>query len=808
MNRLHALLVGIDEYSSKPLNGCVNDIRAWESFLKERTGEPDRLSLEVLLDEEATRQRILDAFRSHLGQAGKGDTAFFCYSGHGSQELAPEPYAAQEAGGLSETLVAWDSRSSGGLDVADKELAVLIAEVALRGAHVVVILDSCHSGTATRDPEDEDRVRRLPRSHRQRPSGSYWFEAAGASVAPELDSAGGWRVLPAGRHVLLAACEDYQTARECTVEGGTKRGLFSWCLLDALAKSAEGLTYREVFKRTQTHVTNLLAEQRPQAEGELDRTFFEGAAAHRPARLHVSRQKDDTWWLDAGAVHGVQAGSEAAVLPPGATEDAELSRALASVRVAEVGAASSRLEVLSGEIPRKPEALPAVVTQLPLPPLRVAVEGDSQQTAELRAALETSPYLAGADRPDDAGLLAALEDGRWRLKRPGGAGDLTEPIDSGLRSPQEIARALEQIARWQTLAGLDNPGSPLTEALQMTLLEWHPPETAGAEPRLEPLPAEGEVRLPYREGPGAEPRCRRICARLENSGSQALYYALLALDESFAVHLIEGGGGRLGAGEQVSIRSDRGIPATVPDRLHRQGVTRRRDLLVLLVSAADADFSPLEQGSLFGGSARSAPPAAASRPGVLDTLLRRVGWREIDEEPRIVHDWAAESVAVVSVRPQPWSSFAASDGRLELAPGVTLEAPGGLRGEVRLAGPGLGGGLPGLAALKSGERSRFRPLALAGVLASDPGLSVLELRLAEWDAVSPESPLVIECLIECQAPLHAGEQLAGVVWNGRESRLVAPGKRQGEALRLQLPSLPAPSPGRDTISVELYAYRS
>ena len=347
----------------------------------------------------------------------------------------------------------------------------------------------------------------------------------------------------------------------------------------------------------------------------------------------------------------------------------------------------------------------------------------------------------------------------------------------------------------------------------MTLLEWRPPETPGTEPRLEPLPAEGEVRLAYRESPGSEPQSRRISAHLENRGSQALYYALLALDESFAVQLIEGGSGRLAAGEQVSIRSDRGIPATVPDRLHAQGVTRRRDLLVLLVSAADADFSPLEQGRLFAGSLRGAPPAATSRPGVLDTLLRRVGWREIDEEPRIVHEWAAKSVAIVSLRPQPWRSLAASDGRLELAPGVTLLVPGGLRGEARLAGPGLGpqdsldsldGGFPGLSALEGPETSRPPPLALAGALASDPGLSVLELRLEDWGAVSPESPLVIEW----QGRLPEGEELAGVVWNGRESQLIASGDRPAEALQLRLSSLPTPSPGRGAVSVELYAFRS
>ena len=36
--------------------------------------------------------------------------------------------------------------------LADKELSLLLAEVAANGPHVVVILDCCHSGGGTRDP--------------------------------------------------------------------------------------------------------------------------------------------------------------------------------------------------------------------------------------------------------------------------------------------------------------------------------------------------------------------------------------------------------------------------------------------------------------------------------------------------------------------------------------------------------------------------------------------------------------------------------------------------------------------------------
>ena len=154
----YALLVGIDAYPApvNPLRGCVNDIRRVETLLRERLtpahGQPDPFRPLVLTDAQATRQAIVAGFRQHLRQAGPQDVALFYYSGHGSQAPSPPEFWHLEPDRLDETLVCWDSRLAepNHWDLADKELAQLIAEVAVSGAHVVVILDCCHSGSGTR----------------------------------------------------------------------------------------------------------------------------------------------------------------------------------------------------------------------------------------------------------------------------------------------------------------------------------------------------------------------------------------------------------------------------------------------------------------------------------------------------------------------------------------------------------------------------------------------------------------------------------------------------------------------------------
>jgi hypothetical protein len=177
---IYALLVGIDDYAPdsviqvNQLQGCVNDITAIEVYLNERSDtEKYNLNLLTLKNKQATRDAVIDGFRNHLCQARNNDVVLFYYSGHGSQELAPEEFRHLEPDRLNETLVCYDSRTEGGWGLADKELAQLIAEVSEKKPHICIILDSCHSGSGTRDPLQETGVRLTSIDKRNRPLNSY-----------------------------------------------------------------------------------------------------------------------------------------------------------------------------------------------------------------------------------------------------------------------------------------------------------------------------------------------------------------------------------------------------------------------------------------------------------------------------------------------------------------------------------------------------------------------------------------------------------------------------------------------------------
>lgn len=191
----------------------------------------------ILTNEQATRQAIINGFEKHLCKADSDDVVLFYYAGHGSQQKVPEAFSHLEADNYNETLICYDSRTKDNWDIADKELAYLISQVSKNNPHTLVILDCCHSGTGTRDSEI---VRQAPGDERQRPWDSFIF--AKDSVALEKLAAANnqdkkmkWRGFQA-KHIAIAACRSYETAKEYTSVDGQRRGAFSYFLTETLKK--------------------------------------------------------------------------------------------------------------------------------------------------------------------------------------------------------------------------------------------------------------------------------------------------------------------------------------------------------------------------------------------------------------------------------------------------------------------------------------------------------------------------------------------------------------------------------------------
>jgi hypothetical protein len=154
-----ALLVGINQYSSSPLDGCLNDVELQRNLLIHRFGFNPK-NIYTLTDEKATRSGILEAFEGHLIQQAKpGDVVVFHYSGHGSLVRDPDPIlvsSSRDKSGLNGTFVPVDSSlpaeypAQGGTvqDIMGHTLFLLMS--AVKSENFTAVLDSCYSGAATR----------------------------------------------------------------------------------------------------------------------------------------------------------------------------------------------------------------------------------------------------------------------------------------------------------------------------------------------------------------------------------------------------------------------------------------------------------------------------------------------------------------------------------------------------------------------------------------------------------------------------------------------------------------------------------
>lgn len=139
-----ALCVGINDYpgTGSDLAGCVNDANDRTAALKKRG-----FAVTTLLDRKAGRPSLVAAIRRLVAQAKPGETVVFTYAGHGS--FVPD-LDGDEPDGTDECLCPWDVARLGAKGpITDDELHAIYSTKAA-GVRLIVISDSCHSGSVAR----------------------------------------------------------------------------------------------------------------------------------------------------------------------------------------------------------------------------------------------------------------------------------------------------------------------------------------------------------------------------------------------------------------------------------------------------------------------------------------------------------------------------------------------------------------------------------------------------------------------------------------------------------------------------------
>lgn len=260
-----ALIVGIGEYPAesgwKVINGdndvpLIMDALAYKGFL------PGNVI--SLVNEQATKTNILSKFKQLTALSQPGDKLYIHFSTHGQWVIDTN---GDEKDGKDEALIPYDTRSTfvkgeydGKNHLIDDELFGLLSKLRAKigkSGTLLVVLDACHSGDASRDETEEND--------------STVFRGT-----PEIFKIGEQKVFsgkPLGplEWVVISATQDYQNNFEYKKDGEFY-GSLSYAIKLTLPDMKTTDNFEEMFTKIMEKGEQMNLQrypQRPMMEGEV-----------------------------------------------------------------------------------------------------------------------------------------------------------------------------------------------------------------------------------------------------------------------------------------------------------------------------------------------------------------------------------------------------------------------------------------------------------------------------------------------------------------------------------------------------------
>ncbi len=576
--RLYALLIGIDLYlpnalpdgsSYANLGGCVQDITQVEEFLKRTLQLPDHCIIKLTAsntgatepseprEQWPTYENMVAAFRKVTELAQKGDQVYIHYSGHGGRTQPPLLPEQKGANGFDEALVPTDIGNSTARYLRDVEMAHLLKTMVEKRLIVTIVLDSCHSGSATRGVSG-DSVRGLSTidttsrpmeslvASRDVLAGTWRHVDTGATRGFTLGS--GW--LPEVKdYVLLAACGATESAYEHHFDQAGRHGVLTYWLLDSLKQFRPGLTYKQLHDRILAKVHSEFVRQTPQLQGDASRTVL-GAEHMQPLYAVTVMQVDPAQQrllLNVGQVYAVRKGAQFMVYPADVTDFTQVSKRQALVEITELGAADSWATLVTSLRPEpiqqgaqavlvdpgsvRLRRMVRLVRQSHLP---AALPQDEALKQVEQAILQHGQGFITMAKPDETTdyQIAISEAGTYEIWDPAGVPvtNVRPALSIGQNdAAEQVARRLVHLTKYRNILQLDN--ADITSPLAGKLLVELAGVQAGYDPQDRPEPQ------PFRD-PGNTPVLKPgdwTFLRVKNISQQVLNVTVLDLGPDWSI---------------------------------------------------------------------------------------------------------------------------------------------------------------------------------------------------------------------------------------------------------------------------------
>ena len=249
-----ALVIGIGHYED-PKWGRIHGDTDVDYVLK-MLNVNKYSDIQTLRNEEATKEAIVSAFKSIANKCNTGDKVYIHFSGHGQQITDTD---GDEENGYDEAWIPYDAKPyyekgvyEGEKHLIDDEVNRLLAGIKQKvgpSGRILVVIDACHSGTATREPGDTTVARGFDKR----------FEIPGAKPKRRTAASEDW--------ITISACQSYQINWEVKQPAV---GKLTWCLYNLradLKKLSNGDLKKSILRIMQENPGPL--EQTPDMTGSL-----------------------------------------------------------------------------------------------------------------------------------------------------------------------------------------------------------------------------------------------------------------------------------------------------------------------------------------------------------------------------------------------------------------------------------------------------------------------------------------------------------------------------------------------------------
>ncbi|MEH2484552.1 hypothetical protein V1280_000491 [Bradyrhizobium sp. AZCC 2230] len=657
-----ALLIGVDDYAPSPeksgrvtpLKGPANDVALVKQLLvSQYKFADDAAHVVTLIGKQATREAILKTFKSHLIERAAThpqSTIVFYFSGHGAK-FSPGD------GSTHSTLVAYDSRASGGKDIVDNELIDLFDELRKYTSNITFILDSCHSGSAIKGIDSPTLTSRSapPNPHQFRPGDRVDGPArkSGEATGSFLTRRQQFALLSAS-HAEELSYED----RIDTTSGKRFHGFFTFYLVQVL-NSQPAATVELTMRDVGLSLARTLPYQHPQAVGRIEgRIFGDASDREDPYVKIVSQPANGSFEIATGRTLGLSDGAFLAIYAPTAKRLTGEKDKIANAQISKLGDVRSTATV-SGPV-TKPFGQDAKVTivapYLGSEKLRINVSelpgqqmtgDDAGLLHQLSEALSNDQWVRPAGRNEtwnvairrgcaDDGKLVLSSERKKVTKDCTAVYYLTEKGDSPLfqffvaaASQSRVADLVDRIkrfARQENLRAMDNKSSPFREQVQVGVTKVDLEAGSGPEPVIIQKPADGaDTAEPMRID-------QRFQVEVRNNSDRELYAAVFMLGSSGNTELITSNpnGDLVHAHSKMVMHSPRKIGPPLG----------RESYKVIATTVSSVDFRLLEP-----------IPGAKGEGGSLFEFYQRraIGGAAKDSSPVDLDSWATAIVDVVVV---------------------------------------------------------------------------------------------------------------------------------------------------------------